>query len=208
MANIAWNENVPSDGSKAGIGAQQARAVFESIQVGLQESLDFPFSAHLKPGASRMFVGPESDASLPGSSTFDQYGAAMFLSDNSRVISWFNDALLAGGGGSAATVLTGTPRFIEKANLPPDGGVWISESSQRFITTPTAAGETITLADMTGYDNLTIHVTSSNTKWQPNVKSIAASSFIVAFDDLTGGSGSDTTLNWWISASTRNDMTG
>lgn len=77
-----WNEDIPSDGSRVGIGARDIRSQMSTLATGLGEWLQYPGSGggsadsagYFKQGAARLFFAAGSASSNADNATLQQRG--------------------------------------------------------------------------------------------------------------------------------------
>jgi hypothetical protein len=197
MATIRWDENQPSNDSKAGYGAQEVRSIKTSLAHGLAVGMEFPGSGggdaaiagQLKAGSSRFSVG------LDAAEQIVERNMGVLASDTSRL--YIKD--------STTTKLCGSPRMVENSQVS-NRRKWIvashtttpgsSYTKQRVI--PFNSIEQLGPAEQVEFirfgDIPFVHLTSSDTRVSLGVSTITQGGFI---SELSySGTTADFTLTW------------
>lgn len=179
MATIRWDENQPSNDSKAGYGAQEVRSIKTSLAHGLAVGMEFPGSGggdaaiagQLKAGSSRFSVG------LDAAEQIVERNMGVLASDTSRL--YIKD--------STTTKLCGSPRMVENSQVS-NRRKWIVASS-----TTIPDGSNYTKSRVIPFNSIStvqhipfirfgdtpfVHITSSDTRVSLGVSSITQGGFI------------------------------
>lgn len=204
MPNLdLWNENVPSDDSRVGIGARDIRSQMTTLAVGLGEWLQYPGSGggsassagYFKEGAARFFFAADSASSNSANATLQQRG--FFDSDNNRLYLYESDT----------TRLMGAETALEHS-LTSNNRQWVTISDVTLIDS-TVLGDSLPRNFETWRassppdqviifgDTPTVTISSDDTRYFIGLSAITTGGFTSIGSYV--GTASDVTIRWFAS---------
>jgi len=200
MADIIWNENVPSNDSQAGDGASNMRQTWRALDDWLDQSLEWPGTAHglLREGATSAYVVTESTLSTTHDSDGTPHNKPAFTSDTSRF-------LRLRDGVAPRAFLVGSHKMLEHLDSedPGPNAVWVNVSGTTHIASPGGFWDSVITYSSNGLGAASalysvpplVFLTSSETNRLAYTTSRAASNFSGA-GGLTVGGNSNFTLTF------------
>lgn len=198
-----WNEGLPSDGSRVGIGARDIRSQMSTLATGLGEWLQYPGSGggsadsagYFKAGAARLFFAADSASSNSANATIQQRG--FLASDTNRLYLYESDTTRLMGAETALehSLTSNNRQWVTISDLTVIDSTVVSTAISRNFETWRASSPPDQV--MIFGDTPVVTVSSSDTRYFVALSAVTTGGFTSIGSYV--GTANDATLRWFAS---------